>query len=212
LPLKDSAWACLLGKNGNSGNPGNKLSGHHLSVGNPSVCSQGMPCPVLWSGMLGLGRGGQRQLKFSKAMDSNLTACPHQPSMLNCSLLVKLQMSTRTRSGLGTGRRATLLRLYISEVLHPIGKPTVGSPSVCSQGMPGLGHGGQRQLRFSKAMDSNFTACLHQPSMLPKPCTLCSSHRIELFPKLSDFLDPRRPDPPQNVPNIMFNHSIIVCG
>jgi hypothetical protein len=51
-----------------SGNPGNKLSGHHLSVGNPSVCSQGMPCPVLWSGMLGLGRGGQRQLRFSKAM------------------------------------------------------------------------------------------------------------------------------------------------
>ena len=42
------------------GNPGNTLSGHHLSVGNPSVCSQGIPCQVLWSGMLGLGRGGQR--------------------------------------------------------------------------------------------------------------------------------------------------------
>ena len=51
-----------------SGNPGNTLSGHHLSVGNPSVCSQGIPCQVLWSGMLGLGRGGQRQLRFSKAM------------------------------------------------------------------------------------------------------------------------------------------------
>ena len=49
-----------------SGNPGNTLSGHHLSVGNPSVCSQGMPCQVLWSGMLGLGRGGQRQLRLKK--------------------------------------------------------------------------------------------------------------------------------------------------
>ena len=29
-----------------SGNPGNTLSGHHLSVGNPSVCSQGIPCQV----------------------------------------------------------------------------------------------------------------------------------------------------------------------
>jgi len=46
-----------------SGNPGNTLSGHHLSAGNPSVCSQGMPCQVLWSGMLRLGRGGQRFFK-----------------------------------------------------------------------------------------------------------------------------------------------------
>ena len=75
-----------------SGNPGNKLSGHHLSVGSPSVCSQSMLCQVLWSGMLGLGRGGQRQLRCSTAVGSNFTACPHQPSMLNCSLLVKLQM------------------------------------------------------------------------------------------------------------------------
>ena len=54
-----------------SGNPGNKLSGHHLSVKHFSVCSQGMPCLVLWSGMLGLGRGGQQQLRFSKAMASS---------------------------------------------------------------------------------------------------------------------------------------------
>ena len=46
-----------------SGNPGNTLPGHHLSVGSPSVCSQGMPCQVLWSGMLGLGRGGQGQCR-----------------------------------------------------------------------------------------------------------------------------------------------------
>ena len=75
-----------------SGNPGNTLPGRHLSVGSPSVYSQGMPCQVLWSGLLGLGRGGQHQLRFSKAVDSNCTACPHQPSMLNYSLLVKLQM------------------------------------------------------------------------------------------------------------------------
>ena len=90
LPLKDLmrgpvCWQKLCV----SGNPENKLSGHHLSVGSPSVCSQGMPCQVLWFGMLGLGRGGQRQLRFSKAMDSNFAACPHQPSMPNCSLLVK---------------------------------------------------------------------------------------------------------------------------
>jgi len=29
-----------------SGNPGNTLSGYHLSVRSPSVCSQGMPCQV----------------------------------------------------------------------------------------------------------------------------------------------------------------------
>jgi len=44
------------------GNPGNTLSGQHLGVRNPSICSQGMPCQVLWSRMLGLGRGGQQQL------------------------------------------------------------------------------------------------------------------------------------------------------
>jgi hypothetical protein len=59
-----------------SGNPGNTLSGHHLSVGSPSVCSPDMPCRVSWSGMLGLGRGGQRQLRFLKAMDSNSIAKP----------------------------------------------------------------------------------------------------------------------------------------
>ena len=59
------AWACLLGKNGAFLETlETTLSGHHLGVGNPSVCSQGMPCQVLWSGMLGLGRGGQRQLRF----------------------------------------------------------------------------------------------------------------------------------------------------
>jgi len=54
-----------------SGNPGSTLLGHHLSIGSPSVCSQGMPCQVLLSGMLGLGRSGQRQLRFSKVTDSN---------------------------------------------------------------------------------------------------------------------------------------------
>ena len=45
LPLKDLVrgpvcWAvrCI------SENPGNTLSGHHLSVRGPSVCSPGMPC------------------------------------------------------------------------------------------------------------------------------------------------------------------------
>ena len=79
LPLKDLVrgpvcWAKMV----HSGNPGNKLSGHHLSVWSPSICSQGMPCQVLLSGMLGLGRGGQRQLKFSKAMDSNFTVSPFE--------------------------------------------------------------------------------------------------------------------------------------
>jgi len=32
-----------------SGNPGNKLYGHHLSVGSPSVCSQ--VCPVKYYGL-----------------------------------------------------------------------------------------------------------------------------------------------------------------
>ena len=41
-----------------SGNLGNTLSGHHLGVGSPSVCSQGMPCQVFWSGTLVLGCGG----------------------------------------------------------------------------------------------------------------------------------------------------------
>jgi len=41
--------------------PGTTLSGHHLSVGSPSVCSQGIPCQVLWSGMLEMGRCGHRQ-------------------------------------------------------------------------------------------------------------------------------------------------------
>jgi len=74
-----------------SGNPGNTLSGHHLSVGNPSVCSPGIPCQVLWSGMLGLGRDRQRQLRFSKAMDSNFTACPHHSGMQTAFLVHKLQ-------------------------------------------------------------------------------------------------------------------------
>ena len=46
-----------------SGNPGNTLSGHHMGVRSPSVCSQGIPCQVLWSGMLEMGRGGQQQLR-----------------------------------------------------------------------------------------------------------------------------------------------------
>ena len=46
--------------------PWNMLSGHHLIVGTSSVCSQGMPCQALWSGMLEMGRDGQRRLRFSK--------------------------------------------------------------------------------------------------------------------------------------------------
>jgi hypothetical protein len=45
-----SVWAYLLGQNVN---PENRLSGHHLRVRSPLVCFQGMPCQVLWSGMLG---------------------------------------------------------------------------------------------------------------------------------------------------------------
>ena len=52
-----------------SGNPGNTLLGHHLSVGSPSVCSLGMPCQVLWSGMLEMGRGGHRQLRIKENKD-----------------------------------------------------------------------------------------------------------------------------------------------
>lgn len=42
-----------------SSTPGSALFGHHLKVRNPSVCSPGMPCQVLWSDMLGVDRGGQ---------------------------------------------------------------------------------------------------------------------------------------------------------
>ena len=77
-----------------SGKPGNTLLGHHLSVGSPSVCSQDMPCQALWSGMLGLGRGGQRQLRFSKAMDSHFTACPHHSGMQTAFLVHKLKKLT----------------------------------------------------------------------------------------------------------------------
>ena len=77
-----------------SGIPGNTLSVHHLIVRNPSVCSQGMPCQVLWSGMLRLGRGGQRQLRFLTAMDSNFTACQHHSGMQTAFLVHKLQKLT----------------------------------------------------------------------------------------------------------------------
>jgi hypothetical protein len=52
-----------------SGNPGNTLSDHRLGVGSPSKCSQGMTCQVSWSGMLDMGRGGQRQLRLKKNKD-----------------------------------------------------------------------------------------------------------------------------------------------
>ena len=134
-----------------SGNHGNTLSDHHLSVRNPSVCSQGMPCQVLWSGMLGLGRGGQRQLILSTAMDSNFSACPHQTSKL--------------------GSRTCHWQLL--------------------------------QVIIYKSSRTN---------RLPKPCTLCSSHRIELFPaKIERFPGPSLPPPgpPHNAPTIMSNHR---CG
>jgi len=70
------------------------LPGHHLSVKSPSVCTQGMLCQVLWSGMLGLGRGEQRQLIFLRAMDSNFTACPHHSGMQTAFLVHKLQKLT----------------------------------------------------------------------------------------------------------------------
>jgi len=38
-----------------SGNPGNTLSEHHLNVGIPLVCSQGMPCRVLLVWNAGVG-------------------------------------------------------------------------------------------------------------------------------------------------------------
>ena len=60
------------------GNPGNTLSGHHLSVGNPSVCSQGMHCQVLWSRMLGLGRGGQRQLTIPNKHQALVSPSEHK--------------------------------------------------------------------------------------------------------------------------------------
>ena len=78
-----------------SGNPGNTLLGHHLSVGIPSVCSQGKPCQILWSGMLGLDRGGQRQLRFSKFM-SQISPSEHiliQQTMPD-ELFNKTQIST----------------------------------------------------------------------------------------------------------------------
>jgi hypothetical protein len=124
--------ACLLGKNGALLETLETASGHHLSVGSPSVCSQGMPCQVSWYGMLGLGRGGQRQLRFLTAMDSNFTACPHQPSMLHCSLLVKLQLfsvSLIELSGSRTCHRQLLqvviyktsrTTLSASQTMHPV--------------------------------------------------------------------------------------------
>ena len=36
----------------------------------PPICSKGIPCQVLWSGMLRLGRGGQQQLRFKKTSGS----------------------------------------------------------------------------------------------------------------------------------------------
>ena len=56
-----------------SGNPGNTLSGHHLSVKGPSICSLGMPREVLWSGMLEMGRGGQRQGYVLSCLTTNST-------------------------------------------------------------------------------------------------------------------------------------------
>jgi len=135
LPLKDLVrgpvcWAKMV----HSGNPGNKLSGHHLSVWSPSICSQGMPCQVLLSGMLGLGRGGQRQLKFSKAMDSNFTVSPFEFA----AVFQNMPLTTFT----------------------------------------------SYKLKTSHA------------NRLPKPCTLCSLHRIKLFPaKIKRFPGPPPPDP-----------------
>ena len=66
LPPKDCVGLFAGQKWCISGNPGNTLSGHHLSVRGSSVCFNGMPCQVLWFGLLGLGGGGQRQLRLLK--------------------------------------------------------------------------------------------------------------------------------------------------
>ena len=65
------------------------LSGHHLSVGSPSVCFHGMPCQVLWSGMLGLGHGGQRQLRSSLTLQVSLCSGTYQQTSANQSSLFK---------------------------------------------------------------------------------------------------------------------------
>ena len=62
-------WACLLAKMVHFWKPWKHTFWPlHLGVGSPSVCSQDMPCKVLWSGMLEMGRGGQQQLRLPKAM------------------------------------------------------------------------------------------------------------------------------------------------
>ena len=85
-----------------SGNPGNKLSGHHLRAGSPLVCSQGMPCQVLWSGMLGLGRGGQRQLRLSKATLACTSNLPHKKHRLSIIRTSKI-FNDSSPSGLTDG-------------------------------------------------------------------------------------------------------------
>ena len=65
LPLKDkSAWACLLGKMVHFWEPWKQAFWPSPEYREPPICSQGIPCQVLWSGMLRLGRGGQQQLRL----------------------------------------------------------------------------------------------------------------------------------------------------
>jgi len=96
LPLMDFVrgpvcWAkmCI------SENPGNTHSGHHLGDGGPSVCSQGMPCQVLWSGMLEMGRGGHQELSLKKqgSVLSYLTRNPTRPDDFVASILKILTIS-----------------------------------------------------------------------------------------------------------------------
>ena len=65
LPLQDkSAWACLLGKMVHFWEPWKQAFWPSPEYREPPICSQGIPCQVLWSGMLRLGRGGQQQLRL----------------------------------------------------------------------------------------------------------------------------------------------------
>jgi len=47
---------------------------------------------MVWNAGVGPWWAATAEILKRLAMDSDFTACPHQPSMLNCSLLVKLRM------------------------------------------------------------------------------------------------------------------------
>jgi hypothetical protein len=61
-----------------------------------------MPCQVLWSGMLGLGRGGQRQLRLSKATLACTSNLPHKKHRLSIIRTSKI-FNDSSPSGLTDG-------------------------------------------------------------------------------------------------------------